>query len=104
MSAEKVDKKDGLKTLLKRLRVEREDLVHGAREQQKTRNAVRRKVKKALANGPKTVPELAAAAGIGTDEALWHLTAMKKYGAVVEGELEESYPRYRLVQEEGEEQ
>jgi hypothetical protein len=48
---------------------------------------------------PLTVPELAAATGLPAHEALWHITAMKKYNLVTEVELDDGYYRYRLAEE-----
>jgi hypothetical protein len=60
-------------------------------------NAARAAIKKALADGPHTVPEIAAASGLPTRAVLWTVTAMRKYGALVEDSVDDSYPRYGLV-------
>ena len=57
-------------------------------------------IKKALAAGPLTVPEIAAAVDIGPAEALWLVTAMRKYGLAVEGSVDGDYPRYALPEKE----
>ena len=60
-------------------------------------NAAKSAIKKALAAGPLTVPELAAASEIPTRTILWTVTAMRKYGTVVEDSTDGSYVRYALA-------
>ncbi len=71
-------------------------LLDAVREQ----NAAKAAIRRALAAGPLTVPEVAAAAGLSTRETLWMLTAMRKYGAVVEDTQAGSYMRYALATRE----
>ena len=85
-----------LKEFVKRLRKERPDQMDRAREMQKEKKSTRRKVRKALAGEPVTVPTVAREAGIETDTALWHITAMKKYGLAVEDGMDGDWPLYRL--------
>ena len=68
-------------------------LLDSVREQAAARSAIR----KALADGPRTVPEVAAAAGLSPRETLWMLTAMRKYGSVAEDTQDGSYMRYALT-------
>jgi hypothetical protein len=63
-------------------------------------NAAKAAIRRALAAGPLTVPEVAAAAGLSTRQTLWVLTAMRKYGAVAEDTQEGSYMRYALTTKE----
>jgi predicted transcriptional regulator len=60
-------------------------------------NAAKASIKKALADGPHTVPEIAESAGLPTKTILWTVTAMRKYGSVVEDSTDGSYVRYTLV-------
>jgi hypothetical protein len=64
-------------------------------------NARKTAIKRALAAGPLTVPEVAAAAAIDPADALWSLTAMRKYGLVVEDSVDGSYVRFALPPREG---
>ncbi len=57
-------------------------------------------IKKALKNGPMTVPELAEATELDPAEVLWSLTAMRKYGFAVEDGVDGDYPRYALPEKE----
>ena len=63
-------------------------------------NAARAAIRRALAAGPLTVPEVAAAAGLSTRDTLWILTAMRKYGSVSEDTQAGSYMRYALTTKE----
>ena len=69
-------------------------------ESVKRNNAARAAIKRALADGPHTVPEIAEAAGLSTTTILWTVTAMRKYGSVVEDSTDGSYVRYALVAKE----
>jgi predicted transcriptional regulator len=60
-------------------------------------NAAKSATKKALAAGPLTVPEIANASGLPTKTILWTVTAMRKYGSVVEHSTDGSYVRYALA-------
>ena len=94
------------KALLKALREERREYIDRAKQRVKANNAAITKIKKCLAEGPATVPELAAASGLPTHEALWFVSALKKYGQVVEGAKDrgESYFPYQLAPEENQTQ
>ncbi len=63
-------------------------------------NAAKTAIKRALADGPLTVPEVAAAAGLDPRQVLWTLTAMRKYGTAVEDSTAGSYVRYALTPKE----
>jgi hypothetical protein len=66
------------------------------------KDSARRKsaIRKALAAGPLTVPDVASAVGISPAEALWLLTAMRKYGLITEHSVEGDYVRYALPEKE----
>jgi hypothetical protein len=68
------------------------DLLERVRDQNHVKAAIRR----ALAAGAMTPPELAAAVGISPRDALWMLIALRKYGAVVEDGQDGDYVRYAL--------
>jgi hypothetical protein len=91
------EQREALKATLKKLRAERGAAVDEATERNKARQAVRKKVRVALAGGPATVPALAAASGLATQDVLWHVVAMRKYGAVVEVGIDGDYCTYELV-------
>ena len=49
---------------------------------------------------PKTVPQIAAAINKPTHEVLWFVSALKKYGIVVEMGMCGDYPLYKRVKEQ----
>jgi hypothetical protein len=71
------------------------DLLARNREQRR----LLKRLKAALEDGPRTVPEVAAATGLETGEVLWHLMALRKFGEIVEGEEREGYFEYALPEE-----
>ena len=87
------------KEALKALRESRKKTVESARERMKETRAFRKKLSEALTEGPKTVPELTQATGIPSQLVLWHLTSMKKYGKVGEGDQSGDYFQYVLLKE-----
>ena len=73
-----------------------EELLGRVKDQSKRKAAI----KKALKDGPMTVPALAEATGFPAAEVLWSVTAMRKYGLAVEEGVEGDYPRYALPEKE----
>jgi predicted transcriptional regulator len=73
-----------------------EELLGRVKDQSRRKAAI----KKALKDGPMTVPALAEATGIAAADVLWSLTAMRKYGLAVEEGVEGDYPRYALPEKE----
>jgi predicted transcriptional regulator len=57
---------------------------------------IKKQIREALGDGPKTVPEVAESTQLDKSEVFWHLMSMKKYGEVVEGEERDSYVEYAL--------
>ena len=100
MSKSKVQR-DALRATLKKLRDERGAAVGAAIERNKLHQAVRKEVRVALAGGPSTVPALAAATGVPTQDVLWHVAAMRKYGDLVEAGVDGDYCTYSLVAKAG---
>jgi predicted transcriptional regulator len=85
--------------MLKRLREEREDTVERTQALLKEQNAIRKQIRQAMRDGPKTVPEVAEASGLPANAVLWHITAMKKYDLVIEvGQCGEYY-QYVMAEE-----
>ncbi len=62
----------------------------------KALRALRKQMKETLKAGPKTVPEIASACKLETDQALWHVMAMKRYGGVIEQGQKGDYFLYAL--------
>ena len=57
-------------------------------------------IKKALKDGPLTVPQIAEATEFEAADVLWSLTAMRKYGLAVEDGVDGDYPKYGLPEKE----
>jgi len=62
-------------------------------------NASMTAIRKALKEGPKTVPEISAASGIASHETLWFVNAMRKYGELVITGDENGFKKYGLKEE-----
>ncbi|HTY24359.1 MAG TPA: hypothetical protein VMC85_14585 [Desulfomonilaceae bacterium] len=84
---------------LKELREARKETIHAVRERMKQNRVIRKKLTETLSLAPKTVPEIAQETGIFSHQVLWHLTSMKKYGKVAEGEQSGDYFQYVLLEE-----
>ncbi len=67
------------------------------RQAQKHLIAARKAIHKHLEAQPATIPQIAAALDMPSDEALWHVTGMRKYGKVVESGEDGDYPLYALA-------
>ena len=66
----------------------------------KATNKRKAAVRKALKDGPMTVPQVAEATGFDPKDVLWTLTAMRKYGQAVEAGTDGDYPTYALPEKE----
>ncbi len=84
---------------LKRLREQHKATVTNAQMLLKAQKATRREICKPMRDEPKTVPEIAESTGLPAHEVLWHITAMKKYGLVVETGMCGEYYRYQRVKD-----
>lgn len=60
------------------------------------RQRIKKAIRAALADGPKTVPQLAEACQIPSPRAMWHLMAMRRYGEVVDAGEAGDYVLYGL--------
>jgi predicted ArsR family transcriptional regulator len=68
-----------------------------ARKEHQTVVAQRKAIRGVLEREPSTVLRIAAELDIPTGEVLWHLTAMRKYGAAVEAGEDDDYILYTLA-------
>jgi hypothetical protein len=66
--------------------------AHSAERKERIR--LRKAVLDALANGPKTVPELAAEIGADARMVLWQVAALRKYNEVADGPKQGDYIAY----------
>lgn len=77
---------------------ERRDVPPGVKEQVKRFSGISRDIKKALSDGPLTIPELAERTGRETEEITYALMTMRKFGIVEthpDDDVDEYY-RYRI--------
>jgi predicted Rossmann fold nucleotide-binding protein DprA/Smf involved in DNA uptake len=81
---------------LKKLTELRGPVPQGLRDRLAAQNKAQKAILDALKAGPKTVPELAAAAGLPHDQALWHVAGLRKYGKVFDVPGKSDYPKYEL--------
>ncbi len=72
--------------------------MRDTREVIREETLMHRPILQALAAGPLTVPEIAAAIGEPADETLFWVMGMRRYGKLVEGEEVDGYFRYVKVE------
>lgn len=85
---------------LKALREKHQATVERTQELLKSQQATRKRLRAAMGDEPKTIPEIAAAAAMASDEVLWHVMAMKKYDLVREVGKAGAYYQYVLTEGE----
>ena len=95
--------KKAQKDAMKKLRQIRKASVKAAAAKVKKHNKAVKAIKEQLKDNPKTVPEIAEAAGIPSSDIMWYMATMKKFGQVLEAEQDGSYFRYQLADNGGEE-
>ena len=66
------------------------------RDRVAAQNRATKAVLDALAAGPKTAPEIAAAAGLSNDKAIWYVAALRKYGRIADVPGKGDWPKYEL--------
>jgi predicted transcriptional regulator len=85
--------------LLKELRETHQESVERTRELLKSQQNARKQVMAEIKQEAKTIPAIAAAVDLTSEEVLWHVMAMKKYGLVEECGMEGEYYTYQEVKE-----
>jgi predicted transcriptional regulator len=85
--------------LLKKLREAHKDSVANTQALLKEQKAIRRQICQPMRDGPKTIPEIATLTGVPADQILWHVTAMRKYGLVIENGLCGEYYLYQMAED-----
>lgn len=84
---------------LKRLRAEHAETVTRTQALLKEQKRVQKEICQFIRENPKTVPEIAEAVDMPSNEVLWYLASYKKYGIVVEDGMCGDYPLYRKAEE-----
>lgn len=85
------------KEALKQLRQERKSQVERAKKRIGEQNKRMKAIKSEIAAEGKTIPEIAAALRVPTDQVLLTVSALRKYGEVVEEAKDGDYFRYRTA-------
>jgi len=85
--------------ILKRLRAEHAETVARTQALLKEQKRIQKEICQFIRENPKTVPEIAEAVGMPSNEVLWYLASYKKYGIVVEDGMCADYPLYKKVEE-----
>ena len=85
------------KQALKAFREQIGGITPEKREQQRHLLAARKAIRKLLEDGPATIPQIAETTSMPTEEALWHIAGMRKYGQVSEAGEDGDYVLYALV-------
>jgi DNA-directed RNA polymerase specialized sigma subunit len=85
------------KEALKQLRTQRKATIERARKMIKAQNKRISAIKAQLKDEPRTVPELAAALGMNTADVLITVSALRKYGLVLEDAKDGDYFKYRTA-------
>ena len=86
------------KEAMKKLRAARKQWIVQATVRMKSQKKALKAITACLAKGAGTVPEVADATAMPTDEVLWYMAALKKYGKIVEAEKDGEYFRYALTE------
>jgi predicted transcriptional regulator len=85
--------------LLKRLRAKHAETVTRTQTLLKEQKRVQKEICQFIRENSKTVPEIAEAVGMPSNEVLWYLASFRKYGIVVEDGMCADYPLYRKAEE-----
>ena len=97
MTNKEVAKKRAI--LLKRLREEHKETVTRTQALLKEQKAIRRQICQHMREEPKAVPEIAEITSLPAGQVLWHVTAMKKYGLVIETGMCGEYYLYQMAED-----
>jgi len=85
--------------MLKRLRAQHAETVERTQALLKEQKRVQKEICQVMRESPKTVPEIAEAVGMPTNEVLWYVASFKKYGLVLENGMCGDYPLYQKAEE-----
>jgi predicted transcriptional regulator len=84
--------------MLKRLREQHAATVERTQALLKEQKRAQQEICKAIREKPMTVPEIAEAIGMPTNEVLWYVASFKKYGLIVEKGMCADYPLYQKAE------
>jgi predicted transcriptional regulator len=86
------------KEALKQLRKERKVFIDRARQSVKEQNKTTKAIKTELAKEARTVPEISRTLKMKTATVLMFVSALRKYGEIVEGPKDGDYFKYQLAE------
>ncbi|MBI9083393.1 MAG: hypothetical protein JEZ11_07335 [Desulfobacterales bacterium] len=95
---QKDDGRKEKKDAMKKLRLDRKTFIEKAAARSKVQKTALKSIKTHLEKGAGTVPEVADATGMPTEEVLWYMAALKKYGEIGESGKDGGYFRYTLIE------
>jgi septal ring factor EnvC (AmiA/AmiB activator) len=93
--------KENDKEAMKQLRVKRQRAIERARKKIKDQTRQLAAIRSQLKAQAGTVPEVAAALKMNTADVLIAVSALRKYGEVIEGAKDGSYFKYQIVEKTG---
>ncbi len=82
---------------LKELRKKRKQQITAVMKKVKINNLNITAIKKYLKEKSDIIPKIAKSLNLPTDQTLWYVMALKKYGEVIEGEKESGFFKYSLI-------
>ena len=85
--------------MLKSLRETHHDTVVQTQALLKEQKAIRKQLCEVIRERARSIPEIAAATELPGDQVLWHITALKKYGLVVENGMCGEYYLYQMAED-----
>jgi len=85
--------------LLQGLRAQHAETVERTQALLKEQKRVQKEICQVIREVPKTVPEIAEAVGMPSNEVLWYIASFKKYGIVIEDGMCGDYPLYKKAKE-----
>jgi predicted transcriptional regulator len=85
--------------LLKQLRAEHQETVARTQAYLQENKRIHQQIHKALQEQPRTAPQVAEATGLPVADVLWHITAMRKYGQVIETGKSGDYYLYQTAKD-----
>ena len=97
MTTKEEAKKRGI--FLRRLREEHKETVASTQLLLREQKAIRKQICQHMREEPRAVPEIAEMTGIPASQVLWHITAMKKFGLVIETGMCGEYYLYQMEQD-----
>ncbi len=84
------------KEAMKALRKQRKTYIDRAQQEMKKQRKLIKAIKEQIKDEPKTVPQIAHAAKLRTDQVLLFVATLRKYGEVIEVDKDGDYFTYKL--------